>query len=132
MQHQIDYLLIGPAYPYRGGIADSQNELALSLTKLGKEVKLYTFTKLYPNFLFPGVSQFSKKTIPKSLSIERCIHSYNPINWFKVSKKINSIDPKVVIFRYYTPLLSICYFNLIRLLNKNIRVVALILSLIHI
>ena len=80
MQHQIDYLLIGPAYPYRGGIADSQNQLALSLTELGKKVKLYTFTKLYPNFLFPGVSQFSKKTIPKSLSIERCIHSYNPIN----------------------------------------------------
>lgn len=126
MQHQIDYLLIGPAYPYRGGIADSQNQLALSLTELGKKVKLYTFTKLYPNFLFPGVSQFSKKTIPKSLSIERCIHSYNPINWFKVSKKINHIEPKVVIFRYYTPLLSICYFNLIRPLSNKIKVVALV------
>ena len=61
---EVDYLLIGPAYPYRGGIADSQNEFARSLTDLGKKVKLFTFKKLYPNFLFPGKSQFTKNIKP--------------------------------------------------------------------
>tara|TARA_Y100000768_G_scaffold240961_1_gene182529 strand:+ start:10515 stop:11639 length:1125 start_codon:yes stop_codon:yes gene_type:complete len=124
--HELDYLLIGPAYPYRGGIADTQNEFAQSLTNLGKKVKLFTFKKLYPNFLFPGKSQFSKNIKPKSLRIKRYIHSYNPINWFHVSKKINNINPKVVILRYYTPFLSICYLGLIRHLDDKIKVVAMV------
>ena len=45
----VDYLLIGPAHPFRGGIAQTQNELALSLIRLGKTVQLFTFKKLYPN-----------------------------------------------------------------------------------
>ena len=123
---EVDYLLIGPAYPYRGGIADSQYEFAQSLANLGKKVKVFTFKKLYPNFLFPGKSQFSENIKPKSLIINRCIHSYNPINWYSVSKKINSINPKVVILRYYNPFLSICYLGLIRYLDHRIKVVALV------
>ena len=125
---EVDYLLIGPAYPYRGGIADSQNEFARSLTDLGKKVKLFTFKKLYPNFLFPGKSQFTKNIKPKSLRIKRYIHSYNPINWYHVSKKINSINPKVIILRYYTPLLSISDLVLIRNLDLKIKVVGLVVN----
>ncbi|MBL29780.1 MAG: hypothetical protein CMC81_00845 [Flavobacteriaceae bacterium] len=124
---QVDYILIGPSYPYRGGIAETQNELAQSLINSGKKVKLYTFKKLYPNFLFPGKDQYIKnKSKPESLNINRFIHSYNPINWFLVSKKINNTNPKVVIFRYYTPFLSICYYNLMIRLNNKIKLVALV------
>ena len=123
---KVDYLLIGPAYPYRGGIAQTQNQLALSLTKLGKTVLLITFKKLYPKFLFPGKSQFTIETKPDLIKINRTIHSYNPFNWIKVARKINKINPKVVIFRYYNPLLSFCYYGIINNLNKNIKKVALV------
>ena len=123
---KVDYLLIGPAYPYRGGIAQTQNQLALSLTKLGKTVLLITFKKLYPKFLFPGKSQFTIETKPDLIKINRTIHSYNPFNWIKVARKINKINPKVIIFRYYNPLLSFCYYGIINNLNKNIKKVALV------
>ena len=128
---KVDYLLIGPAYPYRGGIAQTQNEFALSLIKLGKIVHLITFKKLYPKFLFPGKSQYSSEVRPNILKISRIIHSYNPFNWIKTAKKINSINPDVVIFRYYTPLLAFCYFGIINALNKKIKKVALIDNWIH-
>ena len=123
---KVDYLLIGPAYPYRGGIAQTQNQLALSLTKLGKTVLLITFKKLYPKFLFPGKSQFTIETKPDLIKINRTIHSYNPFNWIIVARKINKINPKVIIFRYYNPLLSFCYYGIINNLNKNIKKVALV------
>ena len=49
----LDYLILGPAHPFRGGIADTQHELALALQKNGKRVELVTFTKLYPKIFFP-------------------------------------------------------------------------------
>ncbi|MDG2372394.1 MAG: glycosyltransferase [Flavobacteriaceae bacterium] len=123
---KVDYLLIGPAHPYRGGISDTQHELASSLIKLGKTVKLFTFKKLYPKFLFPGKSQFSTDQKPNRLEIEIKIHSFNPFNWIKIGNEINKINPKVVIFRYYTPLLAPCYANIIKKLSGKIKKIALV------
>lgn len=50
--------IIGPAYPYRGGIALFSNRLAKALQDEGHEVKIVTFTRQYPAFLFPGKTQF--------------------------------------------------------------------------
>ena len=128
---KVDYLLIGPAYPYRGGIAQTQSELALSLIKLGKTVELITFKKLYPNFLFPGQSQYTLETKLDSLKIDRTIHSHNPFNWIKAAKKINKINPKIIIFRYYNPLLAICYHAINTNLDKKIKKVALVDNWTH-
>ena len=36
MKKNLDYRLIGPAYPFRGGIAETQHQLALALqTNIG-------------------------------------------------------------------------------------------------
>jgi len=127
----VDYLLIGPAHPFRGGIAQTQNELALSLIRLGKTVQLFTFKKLYPNFLFPGESQYTSEAKPDLLEIKIDLHSYNPFNWIKTAKKINTINPKVVVFRYYNPLLAFCYSGIINNLNNRIKKVALVDNWIH-
>ena len=44
---ELDYLIIGPAHPFRGGIAETQHELAKALLEQGYTVRLITFTKLY-------------------------------------------------------------------------------------
>ena len=113
---KIDYLLIGPSFPYRGGIAQTQNEFALNLLKLGKNIEVFTFKKLYPKFLFPGKTQLTSEEKPSNLKIKINIHSYNPFNWIKIGKEINKIKPKYIIFRYYTPLLALCYINIISFL----------------
>lgn len=83
----LDYLIIGPAYPYRGGISDTQHELAKALQEQGKTVKLITFTTLYPEFLFPGSSPLSLAKAPKAIIIKQYIHAYLPFGWKKVAKK---------------------------------------------
>ena len=75
---QVDYLIIGPAHPYRGGIAETNHELALGFKKNGKKVQIWTFTKLYFNFLFPGKTQFTNQSAPKNLDIKRVVHAYSP------------------------------------------------------
>ena len=128
---RIDYMLIGPSHPYRGGIAQTQNEFALSLIKLGKNVRLITFKKLYPNYLFPGKSQYTSEPESNQLKVERLIHSYNPINWMKVADTINKINPKVLVFRYYNPLLALCYSGILFKINNKIKKIALVDNWTH-
>ena len=59
-EKKLDYLLLGPAKPFRGGIAETQNYLAEELSSKELKVEIWTFTKLYPKILFPGKSQFDE------------------------------------------------------------------------
>ena len=46
-------IILGTAYPYRGGLATFNERLAGEYQKQGHAVEMYTFTLQYPNFLFP-------------------------------------------------------------------------------
>ena len=125
-KRSLDYLLIGPAFPFRGGISETQHNLAKALKRKGKKVELLTFTKLYPKMLFPGKSQFSLEKPPRDLRINRYLHAYNPFTWSKVVKYIIKINPKILVFRYYNPFLGISYGWIAKKIPNNIKKVALI------
>jgi len=109
LEQRLDYLIIGPVAPFRGGIAETQYELATHLLKSGKKVQLLTFSKLYPKILFPGKNQKTKEKQQRSLKISESIHAYNPLQWAKVVREINQLNPQNLIFRYYTPFLAPVY-----------------------
>ena len=119
-------MLLGPAHPFRGGIADTQNYLAQNLNALGHETYLYTFTTQYPKLLFPGKTQFSEEKAPDRLTIKRKIHSFNPLNWIKVARSINRLKPDYVIFRYWTPYLAPCWYGIAQKINKTIKKIGLV------
>ncbi len=50
--------IIGPAYPLRGGIANFNEALAYAFKEESIETSIYSFSLQYPNFLFPGKTQF--------------------------------------------------------------------------
>ena len=125
-KNHLDYLIIGPAYPFRGGIADTQHELAKALQKKGKKIELLTFTKLYPKVFFPGKTQLSDQTGPEKLIITQQIHAYNPTKWTSTIRYICSRSPKVVVFRYYTPFLALSYAWIARNLPNSIKKVAIV------
>ena len=122
----IDYLIIGPAHPYRGGIAETNHELALAFKKNGKKVQIWTFNKLYPKFIFPGKTQFSNQNAPKNIDIKRMIHAYSPFQWHSVVKEIKALNPEVIIFRYWTPFLAICYGYIARNVGSNIKCIGMV------
>ena len=122
----LDYLFIGPAHPFRGGISETQHELTKTLMEQGFNVKLFTFTSLYPKILFPGSSPYGSQKAPKNLDIEQKIHAYSPIGWKKIAEQINTLQPKNVIFRYYTPFLAPVYTSIAKRLDMGIKKIALV------
>jgi D-inositol-3-phosphate glycosyltransferase len=96
-------IIISPAFPLRGGIAASAERLAQSLQIAGHEVIIYSFSLQYPNFLFPGKTQFSEDVAPTDLKIKTVINSVNPLNWLKVGLQLVNESPDQVICRFWMP-----------------------------
>ena len=118
-------IIIGPAFPFRGGIANFNNALAQEYYDRGDEVVLYSFTLQYPGFLFPGTTQYESGEAPKNLKIKTLINSVNPFNWINVARKINTENPDYVIIRYWLPFMAPCLGTIARLLNKKIKILAI-------
>ena len=118
-------IIIGPAFPFRGGIANFNNALAQEYYKRGDDVILYSFTLQYPGFLFPGTTQYESGETPKGLKIKTLINSVNPFNWVKVARKINAEKPDLVIIRYWLPFMAPCLGSIARLLNSKIKILAI-------
>ena len=120
--------IIGPAYPYRGGIATTNERLANEFSSLGYAVDMETFIIQYPSFLFPGKTQFNEKSPPENLKIKRTINSINPLNWLKVGFRIRREKPDLVIIRYWLPFLAPCLGAIAGLIRKNKHTVIICLA----
>lgn len=118
-------VIIGPAHPYRGGIADTNEAMCRAFNRAGHNAQLVTFSVQYPNFLFPGKSQFSSEIAPEGLVIHRWINSMNPFNWMLSARKINALNPDVVIIRYWLPMMGPCLGSIARLLKTSIKIIAI-------
>ena len=103
MKRPTNAVLLGPAHPYRGGLADFDHLLARALNRAGIPCRLYTFTLQYPSFLFPGKSQFTDAPAPEGLDITRVLNSVNPLNWIRTGLRIRRERPDLLIVRYWLP-----------------------------
>lgn len=120
-------IIVGPAYPYRGGIADFNERLAREFQREGHEVTIYTFTLQYPSFLFPGKTQYSTSPAPADLTIVRKINSINPLNWISVGREIRRMKPDMVMVRFWLPFLAPCLGTIARIIRRaHIKVVGLL------
>ena len=94
-------IIISPAYPLRGGIAESTELLYREYIKKGFSCKIISYKLQYPNFFFPGKSQVINLNKKKEgLNILSKLNSINPISWFFVARFISMQNPDYVIFRY--------------------------------
>ncbi len=112
-------IIIGPAWPLRGGLASFDERLAREFTAQGYQTQIYTFSLQYPGFLFPGTTQYSTEPAPADLSINVCINSINPFNWWKTGKQLQKENADIIIVRYWLPLMGPCLGTLLRMVKKN-------------
>lgn len=112
-------IIVGPAYPYRGGIAAFTDRLANEFISEDVDVELYTFTLQYPSILFPGKTQYSDAPAPNNVKIFRRISSVNPFTWIKAAKEIKSKNPDIVIFSYWMSFFVPCYAKMAKIISKN-------------
>lgn len=112
-------IIVGTAYPYRGGLAAFNERLAGQFLKEGHEVEVYTFTLQYPGFLFPGKTQFTDDPAPAGLNIRRRINSCNPFNWIAVGREIRKKKPDLVVFAYWMSFMAPCFGTIARHIKRN-------------
>lgn len=112
-------IIIGPAWPLRGGLASFDERLARQFTHTGYDTTIYTFSLQYPGFLFPGTTQYSTEPAPEGIHIKKCINSVNPLNWISVGNELKRIKPDIVVVRYWLPLMGPCLGTILRLVKKN-------------
>lgn len=98
-------VLLGTAHPYRGGLASFNERLAEEFVKEGYDFTIYTFTLQYPNFLFPGKTQYSSSEKP-NIDIVRKINAVNPFNWFKIGMELRKMKPDVIISKFWIPFIG--------------------------
>lgn len=118
---------IGPAHPLRGGIANFNESLSTELMKQGHDVYIYSYSLQYPNFLFPGKTQFSESAAPHGLNIKTKINSINPFNWLRTGCIIKKEQADLVIIHYWMSFFGPALGTMVRLIakNKQTKVIAL-------
>ena len=99
-------IILGPAWPYRGGIAAFNERLARQYQAEGHEVEAVTFTLQYPSFLFPGTTQYSTDPAPEGLKITRKLNSINPFSWLSTGRYIRRQRPDLVLSAFWLPFMA--------------------------
>lgn len=119
-------VIVGPAFPLRGGIADFNEALAIAFQEEKIETFIYSFYFQYPKFLFPGTNQNAEGSPNSALKIHSTISSVNPISWWNTAKKIISEKPDFVVIRYWLPFMAPALGTIAKLLRrKKIHVIAI-------
>jgi glycosyltransferase involved in cell wall biosynthesis len=114
-------IIIGPAFPYRGGNSLFVSYLYDSLQN-DFHVKIFNYKLLYPSILFPGTSQYDKSNeIIKQAPNERLVNSISPFNWIKVANKINTEKPDLIVFDWWHPFFSFCHRGISEFLSEDLK-----------
>lgn len=112
-------VLLGPAHPYRGGLASIMETMAREWQSRGHEVRIYTFTVQYPSLLFPGKTQYVTTPAPEDLHIERVMNTVNPLNWLSLGLRLRRECPDMVVMKYWTPFMAPCFGTIARIARSN-------------
>ena len=112
-------VILGPAYPYRGGLASIMHTMAREYQPRGHEVKIYTFSVQYPSILFPGKTQYVDGPAPADLHIERVMNTVNPLNWISLGLRLKRERPDMVLMKYWTPFMAPCFGTIARIARTN-------------
>lgn len=113
-------VLIGPVFPFRGGISHYTTALSQALEK-ENEVLLISFSYQYPKWFFPGKSDQDHSRQPlKPKNAEYLIHSLNPWSWIQTVQRIGQFNPELIIFQWWHWFWTLPFFVMIQLLKlKN-------------
>lgn len=111
--------------PYRGGIAQFSTALVRELRK-GHEVEAFTFSRQYPDLLFPGTSQYDT-AVADDIGAARVLDSINPMSWKRTSRRMLQARPDVAVLRYWMPFFAPAMGTVAASLRRNrVKVVSIV------
>ena len=95
--------LVGPIYPYRGGIAHHTAMLHRAMVARGHQVSLYSFRRQYPRWLFPGRTDRDPSALKLDAECEYMLDSLNPLTWWATARAIRAQQPDALILQWWVP-----------------------------
>jgi glycosyltransferase involved in cell wall biosynthesis len=122
--------LLGPVYPYRGGIAHYNASLARALSTAGHHVRLISFRRQYPTRLYPGESDRDPSVEPLRFPAEYILDPLYPWTWLSTARSILHEQPDLLIFHWWTTFWAPAYTSLAWLIRKKVKTVYLIHNVI--
>jgi len=112
-------IIIGPAWPLRGGLASFDQRLCRAFMETGNDCSIYSFSLQYPGFLFPGTTQFSSDPPPEGIRILPAINSVNPFNWLFIGNRLKKEAPDLIVVRYWLPFMGPALGTILRRVRRN-------------
>ena len=100
--------VIGPVYPFKGGISHYTGLLARSLKKRA-HVRTISYKMQYPKFLFKKEQRDYSNDSFKVPEAEFLINTANPFNIIRSAISINKSRPDLVIIQWWHPYFAPCY-----------------------
>ncbi|HOT95985.1 MAG TPA: glycosyltransferase [bacterium] len=121
-------ILVGTAFPMRGGIAHYMALLYKKLTEMGHTVEIVSFKRQYPAFLFPGKTQQDTSQQIIELPSLPLIDSINPLSWIRTFLYIKKQAPDLVVYKYWMPFFAPAYGTIVLLTRLFTRTKSLYIS----
>ena len=105
-------VLIGPVFPYRGGIAHFTTGLADQLTSDGHAVTVVSYSKQYPRFLYPGQSDKVASGKKYEGEVAYLLDPTSPKSWKKTAEFIKTKQPDLVVLQWWVTIWGLAYKRL--------------------
>lgn len=118
--------LLSCFYPFRGGISQFNASLYLELGK-SHTVKAFNFTRQYPEFLFPGKTQYVTKdddAVP--IESDAPLDTANPFTYGRTYRAIRDWEPDLVIISYWMSYFAPSLGYIARRLRKRCKVISIL------
>lgn len=110
-------VMIGPVYPFKGGISHYTGAMAKNLTK-DFEVFTVSYKMQYPKILFKSEQRDFDNDTFKVHDTKYLVNTANPFNWINSARKIKKLKPDYIIMQWWHPYFSPCYTGLSMLIRK--------------
>jgi glycosyltransferase involved in cell wall biosynthesis len=110
--------LLGPLAPWRGGLAQYLALLGEALAR-DAEVRAVTFTRQYPDFLFPGHSQYDPGAGQPGFPVEALLDSIGPLSWRRAAAHLERFAPGAVILKWWMPFFAPSFASAVGPLRRH-------------
>ncbi|MBO6133860.1 MAG: glycosyltransferase [Lachnospiraceae bacterium] len=112
-------VVVGPVYPFKGGISHYTGLLTGALRKSFADVRMVSYSMQYPRLLFKKEQRDYANDAFKVENVEFILNTANPFNIGAVGKSIASKKPDLVIIEWWHPYFAPCYILLCSSIKKR-------------
>lgn len=102
------WVLIGPVYPYKGGISHYTGLMYRALAKV-HDVEMISYKMQYPKILFKREQRDYSNDTFKVDGTRFLLNTANPLNILMTAGKIVKMKPEKVIIQWWHPYFAPCY-----------------------